>query len=98
VGWIGTVEVDRSNGNPCPAYSLVRTPCRGLAAGTEVVVVLFWLEEDGEEVAVDIWLVERQEGAVVAMDLDCPGHIASRSTVVGLMIPGALRFPLFGSI
>lgn len=98
MGWIGTVEVDRSNGNPCPAYSLVRTPCRGLAAGTEVVVVLFWLEEDGEEVAVDIWLVERQEGAVVAMDLDCPGHIASRSTVVGLMIPGALRFPLFGSI
>ena len=61
-------------------------------------MVLFWLEEDGEEVAVDIWLVERQEGAVVAVDLDCPGHIASRSTVVGLMIPGALRFPLFGSI
>lgn len=98
MGWIGTVGAHRSNGNPYPAYSLVRTPCRGLAAGTEVVVVLFWLEEDGEEVAVDIWLVERQEGAVVAVDLDCPGHIASRSTVVGLMIPGALRFPLFGSI
>jgi hypothetical protein len=67
-----------------------------------VVVVLFWLEEDREEVAVvaevGIWLVEMQEGAVVAVDLDCPGHIASRSTVVGLMIPGALRFPMFGSI
>ena len=82
--------------------SLVRTPYRGLAAGAAVVVVLFWLEEDREEVAVvaevGIWLVEMQEGAVVAVDLDCPGHIASRSMVVGLRIPGALRFPLFGSI
>ena len=61
-------------------------------------MVLFWLEEDREEVAVDIRLVEMQEGAVVAVDLDSPGHTASRSTVVGLRIPGALRFPLFGSI
>ncbi len=46
---------------------------------------------------VGIYLVERQEGAVVAVSLDCPGHIANRSTVVDLVVPVALRFPLFGS-
>ncbi len=48
---------------------------------------------------VDIWLVEGREKAAVAVCLDCPGRIASRSMVAGLMVvPVALRFPLPDSI
>jgi len=91
------IEENRNNGNPYPERNRVWTPYREWAADTWVVVIPFSPGVGMEEVVVDIYSVEGQVEAVVAVGPDCPGRIASHSMVAGSVLPVALRFPLFDS-